>query len=274
MSSIRDLPATAVRLTLPGLRPQLREVLGRDGGYEASDAWYVPWADVDGDGVGDYYRLMDVVAGSTEAIASSAFGSRYIPLRFPVPNQTILATGADSEWLGWDRAATGPAGETGWYQGAIVRIQYKTPRWDTSGTEAMVQIRGQHATYPMLIPAGGLAIGSSVNATPTVRQVGGYTYHVSLRNVAGFDPAVWGPGTSRQGVINAGPWRGLPAGSVKLPGVAFTRTIRWGGTTTDDVEFPLEVRDVPWDQEYDATGSLGTHAMYTAVNLSTLLGFG
>lgn len=273
MSLTTSLPASAVRLTTPGLAPHLSESIGEGGGYEASDAYYVPWADVDGDGTRDYLKFMDVAAGSTEPVGSGVFGTRYIPLRFPVANQTILATGAESEWVGWDATATGPAGETGWYRGAIVRIRYRTPKHDVSGTDAMLTIRGTPAVYPMLIPPGGLTIGSGTNAVPIARPVGGYTYHVEAKNVAGFDPAAWGPGSGRINIYNNAAWRSFPTGTVKLPGLSFTRTVRFGGTATHDVGLPFEVREVPWNQEYDGSGTLGDHAMLTAADFTTLFGF-
>lgn len=272
MSYDTDLPTSARRQASGSDAPTLDEVLddGRGGGYEASDVYYVPWADVDEDGVHDVYKFLDVVAGSAETIATGGFGTRYIPLRFPVANQILLAYNASSRNVGWDPAGVNPAtaAATGWYRGAFVTIRYRTPRFDLSGDEAMLTVSGQPATHPMLVPAG------VVGGTTFPMQVGGYLYNCSIRNVAGFSPDAWGPGSGRQNVINDDVWRGLPARTVKLPALGFNRTVRWGGTATDDVSFPLEIRNIPWNQEYDDTGSLVSHTMYDEVDMATLLGFG
>lgn len=262
MSLVSDLPASA-KLLSKDASPTLSESMGQQSGYSGRMSWYVPWADL--------YTFMDVVAGSTEYVSVGVF-VQYIPLRFPVPNQIILAESAEAQYIGWDKTGTNPiTGEaTGWYYGAKVTVSFATPQRPVSGTDAMLTVSRSPAPAPITYPAGTVSVGSGVNPEPITRNVQGWTITYGLQNVGGYSDTTFAP---YAGYLNANTWRGYPAKTLMFNGVSSTQSSRFDGANTVDLQLPLQYREVPWDQEPDSSGGLSSHSLYGTIDYATLFGF-
>jgi hypothetical protein len=263
MSYASDLPSTAVRQARQN-RPSFGWVAD---GAEASDAYYVPWA--------DFANFMYTVAGRTEGLPGGPFGLRWIPLRYP-EYLTCIAYSASAEYVAWDPTATPPnGGGSGWFKGAIVRLSYRTPAYPLSGGDALMTLSGQQTEYPMQLAPGALTIGTGTNPGTLYRPVGGEQFSFTLHNLISFDPSAW---TGVRGVINLNAWRGYAAKTVKMPGLSYERQMNVDGSNKWSVTLPFQSRAVAWDQEYDATGTLGTASLaagseFTAVDFASTFGF-
>lgn len=260
MSYTTDLPATAKRLDRNGDRPRIEQ--DPEGGYSASDAWIVSFA--------DYPTAMDVINGSAETVSvNSVLGFKYVPLRFK-EHAFIIAHRATAEFLPIAPGTSTPAG-------VIIRVDYRTPEYRVQGSDAWLDVRARSATYPVRMPAGTVMIGSNRNPEPIPWEVGGQQFTVSVRGLQGFNAAAWTT-TSTAGILNDDAWRGYPAYTVLFKGPEVSPRTIFGGVTAYDVGFPFQFRAIDWRKDLDSGGSLGNVQYggtdrYVAVNYTSLFGF-
>ena len=260
MSYTTDLPDSARRLDRQGERPRIEQ--DPEGGYSASDAWFVSFA--------QYPTAMDVINGSVETVlVNSVLGYKYVPLRFK-EHPFIIAHHATAEFLPIDPATGVPAG-------VIIRVDYRTPEYRVVGSDAWLDVRVRDATYPVRMPAGAVTIGGNRNPEPIPWEVGGQQFTIAIRGLQGFDSSAWTT-TSTAGVLNNAAWRGYPAYTVLFKNAEVSPRTIFGGVTAWDVSFPYQFRAIDWRKDLDSGGSLGDVQYggtdrYVAVDFTSLFGF-
>jgi len=254
MGYITDLPTQANRLVGQGRKPRVRYY---DKGMEASDSWYVPFP---------YLTVfLRAVGGVVENIGGIM--NRVVPLRF-AEYTWCIANDCQVEYVGWNAA-------TNTFAGCIASISYRTPIYPVDGADAFMSLSTQAQAVSMATPAGLLSGSGGRVGSDTQYNAGGMTYTWSFHKLATFDPSQYaGIGT----VVNSNTWRGFSAGTVKFEGVGANKTTSFNGVTSWEVQFPFQVRFVPWNYEFMDDGSLGAvtyngTSRYPAVDFASTFGF-
>ena len=254
MGYVTDLPSQAKRLVSNGKKPNVRYY---DKGMEASDNWYVPFAYMT--------TFLRIVGGSVENIGGLI--NRVVPLRF-AEYTWCIAYDCNVEYVGWDSASNN-------FAGIQARISYRTPPYPVDGSDSFMTLNTQAQTIAMQAPAGLLSGSGGRVSSDTQFQAGGMTYNWTFHKLASFDPSSYAAiGT----VVNSNTWRGFAPGTVKFEGVGATRTTSFNGVVSWEVNFPFQVRFVPWNYEFMDDGSLGAvtyngTSRYASVDFASTFGF-
>jgi hypothetical protein len=254
MGYITDLPTQAKRLVGQGRKPSVRY---NDKGMEASDNWYAPFAYLT--------PFLRTVGGTVESIGGIL--NRVVPLRF-AEYPSCIAYDCNVEYVGWDKTANN-------FSGIMAKISYRTPPYPVDGTDSFMTLNTQAQAVGMPTPAGMLSGSGGRVGSDTQFQAGGMTYNWTFHKLASFDPSQYaGIGT----VVNANVWRGFAAGCVKFEGVGASKSTSFNGVASWEVNFPFQVRFVPWNYEFTDSGTLdavtynGTYR-YPPVDFASVFGF-
>lgn len=236
MSHVSDLPVKKRRVS-EGFKPHygadMRQLRG-------SDVWWVPWELLP--------AFLTVVGGTLETILVSQSVSiqRIVPLRF-ADDERLIANDVDCEYRGLNPA-------TGTWLGADVTIQYATPDYSLTGSEAFIKITGAQSSRSITFPASGGLIGGEKPVIDPTKPIPGTTYSYTLYNVPFLSDALY---QSLQKTVNEAPFRGIAPGYVLYNGASFeSKSVFGTAVFTWDITHQFEVSSVPWNFEAKRNGDL------------------
>jgi hypothetical protein len=236
MSTIADLPASA-RLRAKGETP------GGKWDAESFEA-YETW-DVDLPDLNDFLR---VVGGTVEDV-----GGLYLRV-VPLINQDYdfcYAYSVDWRKMGWNRTT-----DAHWI--ARCAIKFRTPPWN--------------ADWYSLATTGDRRVLRKPAATATgetMVEVPGTAYRVTLHRLPTANYTNW---TAYGGYVNSVDWRGNAAGTVYFEPPNTAQQFTVGGTSSFNATLTFRASRIPWNQEFDITGTLYDTGKYPAVDFNAALG--
>lgn len=239
MSTVSQLPASAVRLFKQATEVSL-EGLGTPGQKAtASETWQVPMA--------DRTDFLNTVAGTVEIVGG--FGgavARVVPLRHPeYPN--LLAVSARSKGKGWD-------GDEGFWAFADITVMFETRPYDLSGQNAFLSRSGQGSVRGIPGPAANFLLGGVTPGFDPGEQIYGEEFSFTTHNLPTLPMSIY---NTARNCVNSSAFFEYPPGTVLYNGPQYNQTQTIGGVTQWEVSHSFIYSKVPWNYYFASDGTLG-----------------
>lgn len=239
----------------PGQQPRIRY---HANGFEASDQWYVDFADLT--------RFMQVVGGTVESVGGVL--NIVVPLRFK-DYEFAIATSCEPEYVGYNST-------TNTWKGAKVNVSYETPTYGVTGADAFLTESTNPSNRVLPLWTSAAAMASGAVGGDLHYEIGGFTYSVALHKRASLPLATW---QSYGGYVNDATWRTYPAETVKFVGPSSQSTSSFNGIRTYEVTLLFEVSRINWNYEFNSAGTLayayygGSNKRHPTASFSSIFGF-
>jgi hypothetical protein len=263
MSDLADVVAVAPSWR-PAVRDRPRASVKSRGESNAQITYWVKQGELD--------DALEIVDGVDEIFTiGGASITRKVPLRHPRWND-MLADGSDIEEYWSPEAATTP-----YFTGpqAKVTVRFVRPPFPIDGATPYMQVSTQPGQRELRIPAGVGALASGSGSGTYFQPIPFTSYQLSVFKAPDVDEAQELAWVNAGGYVNSTTFRGQAAGTVLMHAPRFEYKTEFDGTQTCNYTLNFDVCRVPWNKEYNTSGSLqdmtvGGTARHPTMDLNTL----